>query len=229
MEKKYISFNKEQKLLNHLVLHANDEPNALGLLNGQMGIIIVLVEFAKKRNLHQLERVADELMDNILKRVTKTTSIDFADGLCGIGWGIEYLIQNGYMQGYGADILSEIDQRIMEYDILRLQDMKLETGLEGILHYVLAHIQGANINGNKVFDKDYLKNLTTKVQQLCNCHQSHYKEIGKMYRMLVEGFNGSTNFYDFNTNHFVQKKYNNKLLSLKEGTAGRIKLILNGI
>ncbi len=219
-------FTNEEKLLNHLVLHSNDVPSALGLLNGQMGILIVLAHYAKVRKQHQIERVSELLLENILKRLTKTVSINFADGLCGIGWGLEYLIQNDYMKGNSAELLQEVDAKIMEHDVLRIQDTSLDTGLEGTLHYVLAHLQGANRAGQRVFDKDYLENLVTRVRQLCINNQKN-QDFQNLFAKLVEGINGSRKFYEFQLLRFIKPKYNPKFLTLKEGTAGQLELLIN--
>lgn len=219
-------FTKEERLLNYLVLHSNDVSSALGLLNGQMGIVLVLAHYARVKKRHQIERVSDVLLENILKRLTKSVSIDLANGLCGIGWGIEYLIQNDYMKGDSAVLLQEVDDKIMEYDLLRIRDTSLDTGLEGIIHYVLAHLQGANRSGQRVFDNDYLENLLIRVRQLCINNQEN-QEFQNLFAKLVEGINGCRNFYEFQLLRFIKSKYNFKLLTLKEGMAGQLELLIN--
>lgn len=84
----------------------------------------------------------------------------FASGLSGIGWGVEYLIQNGFVEGEGVEICEEIDQKIMKTDPRRIVDMSLDTGFEGILHYVVYHLQGAfKQNIRLPFDERYLSDL----------------------------------------------------------------------
>lgn len=48
-----MTFTTEQKLLHQVVLHANDVP-ARGLFGGQMGILLVLSEYARLRKLRPL-------------------------------------------------------------------------------------------------------------------------------------------------------------------------------
>lgn len=79
-------------MLNRLILHANDVPSAIGLLDGKMGIALVLAHYARCRGKKKLEHAADFLVESVMNLLTKTVSIDFANGLSGIGWGIEYLI-----------------------------------------------------------------------------------------------------------------------------------------
>ena len=127
-------FTKEEKMLNHLILHANDVPNAIGLLDGKMGIALVLAHYARCSRKKKIEHAADFLVENVMNQLTTTVSIDFANGLSGIGWGIEYLIQNNYMKGCGADILQDLDERIMQVDVTRIKDWSLEKGLLGIFN-----------------------------------------------------------------------------------------------
>lgn len=158
-------FDKERKALHHMVLHALDTPADIGLLDGQTGIMLVLAHYARVRRLPVIEKAADCLMDNILKHLTKTTPAGFAQGLAGIGWGMEYLIQNGYMQGDGADICHEIDRRLMEQDVRRLREDGLDAGLLGLSHYVTAHLQGAARSGRRVFDDTYVTDFTEAVRR----------------------------------------------------------------
>ena len=71
--------------------------------------------------------------------------INLETGLCGIGWGIEYLIQNGFMEGDSNEILTEIDKKVMERDLRRIKDLSLETGLMGISSYINIRINNADI------------------------------------------------------------------------------------
>ena len=160
----YAIFTKEEKMLNRLILHANDVPSAIGLLDGKMGIALVLAHYARCRGKKKLEHAADFLVESVMNQLTKTVSIDFANGLSGIGWGIEYLIQNNYMKGCGADILQNIDERIMQFDVTRFKDWSLEKGLLGILHYVLYHLQGANKSGSSVFDNFVFELLEIRIR-----------------------------------------------------------------
>ena len=177
-------FTKEEKMLNHLILHANDVPNAIGLLDGKMGIALVLAHYARCSRKKKIEHAADFLVENVMNQLTTTVSIDFANGLSGIGWGIEYLIQNNYMKGCGADILQDLDERIMQVDVTRIKDWSLEKGLLGILHYVLYHLQGANKSELRVFDKPYLASWL-----------SILKDNEDLHKLLQKGLDKEKDFY----------------------------------
>ena len=208
-------FTKEEKMLNHLILHANDVPNAIGLLDGKMGIALVLAHYARCSRKKKIEHAADFLVENVMNQLTTTVSIDFANGLSGIGWGIGYLIQNNYMKGRRADILQNIDERIMQFDVTRFKDWSLEKGLLGILHYVLYHLQGANKSGSSVFDDSYLDSWKSVLED---------NEL--LYNQLQKGLHKEVDFYKPNLRMFIkqQSRVDTKRLSLKDGIAGKLEL-----
>lgn len=215
----YAIFTKEEKILNRLILHANDVPSAIGLLDGKMGIALVLAHYARCSRKKKVEHAADFLVESVMDQLTKTVSIDFANGLSGIGWGIEYLIQNNYMKGYGADILQNLDERIMQFDVTRIKDWSLEKGLLGILHYVLYHLQGANKSGSTVFDDSYLASWKSVLED---------KKL--LYNQLQKGLHKEVDFYKPDLRMFIkqQSRVDAKKLSLKEGLAGRLELQMQG-
>lgn len=210
-------FTKEEKMLNHLILHANDVPNAIGLLDGKMGIALVLAHYARCSRKKKIEYAADFLVENVMNQLTTTVSIDFANGLSGIGWGIEYLIQNNYMKGCGADILQDLDERIMQVDVTRIKDWSLEKGLLGILHYVLYHLQGANKSELRVFDKPYLASWL-----------SILKDNEDLHKLLQKGLDKEKDFYKSDLHIFIkqQSRVDTKKLSLGNGLAGKIELLM---
>ncbi len=85
------------------------------------------------------EDVALELLDEVEEKLQKGLPVTFESGLSGIGWAVNYLIANTFVEGDSLEICEEIDSKIMETDPRRLTDYTLEKGLGGILLYVLAH------------------------------------------------------------------------------------------
>lgn len=223
-----IHFTTEQKLLHRLVLHANDMPVS-GLFNGQMGIVVVLAKYARFYNLPSLETAVDFLMEQIMNRLTTLTPPDLGNGLAGVGWGIEYLLQNGYTKGCGAEICEEIDRKLMEYDVRRINDLTLQTGLEGILHYVTAHIQGANADGHNVFDTTYLIDWQTK---LATCQETGLTrpEMNKLAATFTRTLQGIPQSYTWSLQPFIQTSISRRttLLGLHNGVAGLLALQMEG-
>lgn len=184
-------FSLEERYLNHLIIHSNDNPASIGLLNGQMGIALTLLHYSRVKNIKTIECCFDFLLNNILDNITKETIFNFGDGLAGIGWGIEYLIQNHYMKGESIDICQEIDYKLLTIDIDRLEDNSLYTGLEGLFTYVIAHIQGGLNSNRQVFDRAYIlkwKSLIEyKLDQAKDFEKFYWQHKYDLFNSIVNG------------------------------------------
>lgn len=214
-------FTLEQRWLHQIVLHANDVP-ARGLFDGQMGIALVLSEYVRARKVRPLKTAINFLLDQVLDNLSTEMPLDFANGLTGIGWGVEYLLQNRFQRGSGADICAAIDQKLMQQNILRQADLSLEKGLEGWLHYIIAHIQGAQRDGRQVFDGAYLQDC----QMVCNrlIGQGIAPLLEALCKTFVAVTNGRHISNDLNLSSFINPsiKRNTALLGLHDGMAGKL-------
>ncbi|MBQ9637725.1 MAG: hypothetical protein IJV36_07545 [Prevotella sp.] len=215
-------FNQEQKLLHHLVLHSNDV-FSISLLEGQPGIALVLAQYAKVKHKKPLMLVSDFLMDQAFDHLDVNTPLDFSSGLCGIGWSVEFLLQCGYRKGNSLDICEVIDQKMMAIHVLYIEDLSLETGLEGWLHYLLAHIQGTLANGN-AFTKEYLLEWYQKLLLIEQSQMRISESFNQLKDLFMRMYHGMKWCYEFNLSAFVNPtiNLNKNLLGLREGVAGYI-------
>lgn len=220
-------FNIENQLLCCLLLKASVIKN-LGLLNGKMGLAIFFYHYYKLTNDPLFEDTASELIDEIKDQINIGLSIGFKDGLTGIGWGVEYLIQNGFVEGNAIDVCSEIDQKIMECNPSRMNDLSLDTGLCGLFHYVLCHIKGCQLQKvESPFHPDFLselycsavaieknKTIMEDLKVLTNIYQMYYlskKDVG--YDMQLATF--------VNKNIDIKNsRISNESIGLQHGLAG---------
>lgn len=213
------SFSHEQRLLHQLVLHSNDV-QAPGLFDGQMGIVLVLSEYVRLRKLRPLKTAINFLLEQIIDHLSTEMSLDFANGLTGIGWGIEYLLQNKFQSGCGAIICADIDRKLMQYNILRQTDLSLDKGIEGWLHYIIAHLQGARRYGYQVFDAEYLHDCHTI------CFHLLKQEIAPSLQLLCNAYLACEQYkpinYEMNLSIFVNNRIrrNSQLLGFHNGLAG---------
>ena len=160
MKKENITnLSTDQQFIHQLLLRSSSIKD-IGLYNGKMGLILFFSHYFKIDGNPVFEDTADELMDELMEDLYQSLPAGFAAGLSGIGWGVEYLIQNNFIDGDSLDVCEEVDKKIMETDPVRITDFSIETGLEGILHYVLAHIKGVSAqHGKTPFDEKYLTDL----------------------------------------------------------------------
>jgi hypothetical protein len=184
-----MEFSTEQQIVHQLMLRASYGKD-VGLYHGKMGIILFFMHYYKHTNNPVYEDIADELMHELMQEMHMGMSIGFASGLSGIGWGIEYMMQNGLVEGCSLEICEDIDKKIMETDPLRITDYSIETGMEGLLHYVLAHIKGVMKQHSEFpFDEKYLNDLYTAIQNIPT-----ESELSDNFRLLA------TQYSDFYKN-----------------------------
>lgn len=130
----------------------------LGLFNGKMGLILFFFHYARYTQDYLYESFAAELMEDIYSDIDPKMNLHMADGLCGIGWGILYLIKNNFVIGNLDEVLHDIDVKVMELAPLRMKDLSFDTGLIGIACYVYFRLNN-NQSLPLLFNEDYLNEL----------------------------------------------------------------------
>ena len=230
-----MKFIVEQDIIHQLLLRSS-MINDVGLFHGKMGLILFFAHYFKHTGHQVYEDTADELMNELHEEINSVQATGFASGLSGIGWGIEYLIQAGFFEADSMEICREIDKKIMERDILRITDYSLDTGLEGILHYILAHIEGVmSQHAILPFDERYLTDVyhvVTTASQDAGLSQN-FKHLSTMYSIFYEKRTDPD--YSLQLSSFIEDvqiekvKLNNFPLGLKNGLSGFLlkKLIVN--
>jgi len=155
----YQSFTIEDEIVHHLMLQtAFIQSN--GLLYGKMGIAVVFLKYGINCNNLIFIDFAEELKNSICKKINDKTPLDFATGLLGVGWGIEYMIQHLCVNKYSDEVCKDIDHRIMILNMKRIKDFSLESGIDGFLHYILIRLKSAKIRKtSSSFDDIFLKDI----------------------------------------------------------------------
>lgn len=148
-----------KRLFQEVLLNCNSIPS-LGLWNGRMGCILFLVQYAYFKKNKVEEELVEKLIDDLYENVNKNLSINFADGICGIAYGLAWIINNEYIKGDIDEVLVEADNYIMERNPLYISDYSWATGLSGIIYYVIYRCQIADKQNRAYpFCKNYLKQL----------------------------------------------------------------------
>ena len=96
-----------EHITNNLLLNASFIDN-LGLLHGKMEISICFFHLARQTGNKTYEDFAGELIDEVYEEITADTPLDFESGLAGIGWGIEYFAQNGFIEADTNEVLGRL-------------------------------------------------------------------------------------------------------------------------
>ncbi len=113
-----------------------------GLMQGNVGLCLFFYHLAQSENNAEYEDLADNLLDKVFDNLSTSTFADFENGLSGIGWGIEYLVQNGFAEGDTDKILEEVDNKVFKalHDE-NLISFELGNGLTGYLFYLINRLK----------------------------------------------------------------------------------------
>lgn len=145
-----------RQIADHLVVNSSFLTN-LGLFHGKMGIVLFFVHYARYTDNAIYEEYAGDLLDEIFEDIHAGITLDFENGLSGIGWGLLYLLKNHFMEGDLDEVLLDIDQKMMEINLSRVVDPSVERGLGGYLSYLLERLSVAS--EHSLFDKGYKDEL----------------------------------------------------------------------
>lgn len=106
-----IEFTREQRITNALMLHSSSLSD-IGFLHGKMGVALYFSYLARSSGKAVFEDFAMELIDNVTESLHDDIPVDFENGITGIGWAVEHLIQNGFIEADADDVLEELDAKV---------------------------------------------------------------------------------------------------------------------
>lgn len=129
----------------------------MGLFYGKMGVAVFLFHYASVCQDEFYENIAMRLISEVFSHIHAETSIDYADGLSGIGCAIEYLHRNEFIEGDIDEILEDLD--LLFDDILNdsQREKEVQENLLDLIRYYRFRLSGKNID---------LENERTRKNQL---------------------------------------------------------------
>lgn len=128
---------EKQDIEHTLMLQANSIED-IGLLHGKVGIAIYFHHLARQGGKSIFAEFADELIDQVTESLSNETPFDFERGITGIGWAVEYLIQNGFVEADADEILEEFDTKVNQVLIHEQKDIATTLAIG---HYLNARLR----------------------------------------------------------------------------------------
>ncbi len=106
-------------------------------MSGQMWKVISLFQQSQSDDNSQIEENALFALDSLLEASTeREIGFSYADGLCGIGVGVEYLLQEGFIEGDANEVLRHFDTLLFRIITTRPSiDTGIAQGMLGIAYY----------------------------------------------------------------------------------------------
>ncbi|QES91044.1 glycoside hydrolase family protein [Rhizosphaericola mali] len=140
------------------------------MLDGLTGIAIIFFLLAKYRN----DKIAEEkgvfLLEWVSENGANANDLNFGTGLTGIGWAIEWLVQNGLMTDTNTDeILDPIDSLL--YNIVSYskdENFSLLTGTLGKIEYFRRRAMSNNPGTHRYKTIGHLECIVLLLDDLAN-------------------------------------------------------------
>lgn len=172
------TFSELENCTNKLILHVFDIMN-IGLLNGQTGILLTLIEYSEKYDLENMKYSIDFIFQKIYNQLYDMTDTSFSNGLSGILWGIEFLIQNGYLDYDRSLDIEKFDKIIGKEFLKTYKSDKHSEEIKLLWDYFHARIQGNMIRCKKF---PFNKRIVERWRKIMSAHPTIF--LDEEYRWL---------------------------------------------
>ena len=136
----------------------NKGSDSIGLADGRMGLCIYFYYISRICKSKDHIQKAELLMGEIFEPIAKMKVFDIKTGLAGIGLGIDYLVENEYVEGDINDILEDVDdilfKQMCSSEIKGNNDISLQLQL---LYYFTVRLKKQNKNSeNEYFFREII-------------------------------------------------------------------------
>lgn len=137
----------------------------LGLWDGMMGIVVFLFHYIRQKKDAFCEKIAYELIVKIQDSIHVDFPINYSYGLTGIGIGIEYLSQQGFVKMDTDEVLSVFDAMFAE----QVQNRKLYLSSQNLID--LKRYYSARLDNPKTNKRFFLIQATKDIDDLVALHK----------------------------------------------------------
>jgi len=129
----------------------------LGLFNGQLGPALFFYHYSRYINKSIYAEIASDCIDAIYGEMGVNMPKDFANGMTGVGWAINHLIEHEFIETEDDNILEEVDEAVKKMDMMDfINDISEETPLFSKGLYAIARREPVFIAMALVECKDFL-------------------------------------------------------------------------
>jgi len=179
------------KIANTIIIN-NGKVNSMGLLNGKMGLALFLYYYARYID-PRYKAYADQLIEEIQEKIQKERHSGYADGLAGVGVGIEHLIQQGFIEGDANEILEEFDEHIHNIVTRYPGQIDMINGITGYGKYYIARLNDSNNHKNNNPCANRIREQLFKIVDLLSMPYDKYEHLYSVIDFLPDIINLNIN------------------------------------
>ena len=199
---------KETELIARKLMLCAGLTNDLGLEYGKMGVTIFFYRYYRLTGNPIIEHFAYELLEELFDCM-KDYQYDFREKIFGIALGLDYLIQNKYID-LDNDIMRDLDSQAMEQI---MSGASIDNGLYGAAYYILSRHRIKN----NMLTLEYIKKINDAIQAL-DINQECYFLRAQINNLLIGNDYISPDIISVLLSN--ETNINHKYLGIKGGLAG---------
>ena len=141
--------------------------NGIGLVGGKMGLCVNLFAFSRVVNDTGINEKANAMLDEIFFESKGNLSLGFTDGLLGIGWGIEFLVRERFVEADSNEILYDLDQRVFLRKFYPTSNNEADYfGFMGLGNYMLSRLKSPSASDDHLSILMIKQNIIGIIEQL---------------------------------------------------------------
>ncbi|WPU95220.1 lanthionine synthetase LanC family protein [Mucilaginibacter sabulilitoris] len=186
--------------------------NNYGLHYGKTGLMMVYFKLFEISKNHAYQAKARLFIDDLSEHIESVKDTSFEHGLAGIGWAIEWMAQNKFIDADTNEVLEDMDDEL--YKSIVYAEPSKESGLSNYIGkglYFYRRLKSKNMNSKRyrtICNQECLNLMTDKVCETLNAHNKNLhadvpgirqQDIASVARSLV--FLSMINNASLNTDH----------------------------
>ncbi len=150
-----LKMNNIQSIIRALASYELNNNN-YGLHHGKMGLVMAYFMLSSTLNQDIYAAKAENLIGELTEAIGSITDLTFENGLSGIGYGIEWIVQHGFIDADTDEILADLDDQMYRQTLYsRSENLSLSNGTISKAMYFYKRIMAKNPN-------------TIRYRELCN-------------------------------------------------------------
>lgn len=127
------------------IINRYDNTKNLGIYSGRAGLSLISFLLAKKLDSQEYRKIGVTHFEYVLKNIFDVENLSFSDGLVGVGWFIEWIAQNNFVDINSDDVLEDVDDVIYKLATFHRNDsLDLNAGKTGLFLYLYQRLKAEN-------------------------------------------------------------------------------------